>query len=266
MLSELPPSPERAALDRLLATDVPTRLRALAVLDGVLAGRVWVDDRADPGGVLIVEEADGTVYAGGALGSEAVRRALADVKPASGELIFGFAGSGDPLRELVPVEPFWSGEAIDFTDRLPPADEPSILDGPLPDGARVVPIGPSLLPLTEWYEDTLRALGSAERWAELSVGYAVMMGDQMVAESLAGPRCRDMLEMGVVTRRAHRGRGFGTLVSRFVARACEERSERVWWNANADNEPSLRIARRLGFRRERRYDLVACRAPLPRGS
>lgn len=262
VLTELPPGPRRTGLDRLLAVDVPTRPRALAVLDGVLSGRVWVDDPRNPAAVLVIEDVDGTVYAGGPMSRDALRMALDGIETGSKELIFGFSGPDDPLREMVPVEPFWSGEALDFTDREPPSDEGVELELSLPAGARIVRLDASLLPLTEWYEDTLRAFGSAERWAEMAIGYAVMMGTEMIGEALAGPRCRGMLEMGVVTRSAHRRRGVGTLVSRLVARACEERGDRVWWNANADNTPSIAIARRLGFRHERRYELVACHAPM----
>jgi predicted GNAT family acetyltransferase len=99
-----------------------------------------------------------------------------------------------------------------------------------------------------------------ERWEALAVGFAVMAGDRMLAEALAGPRSRGMLEMGVITREDQRRRGYGTLVSRLTARACEAEGDRVWWNANADNAPSVAIARRIGFTRERRYDLVACHA------
>lgn len=202
----------------------------------------------------------------GALTPTAVGEALIGVTTASRELIFGFVGPRDPLRDLLPVEPFWTGEAVDFTDRHPPSDEATALDAPLPDGVRVVPLDASLLPLTEWYEDTLHAFGSAERWNELSLGFAVMIGDEMAAEALAGPRTRGLLEMGVVTRDAHRRRGYGTLVSRLTARACESRGDAVWWNANAGNAPSVAIARRLGFRRERRYALAACHAPVGRAS
>lgn len=261
-LTERVPPSAAAALERLVPHHSPTRPRALAVLDGVLSGRVWTDDPMRPRAVLVMEDADGTVYVGGTLSRDAVRQALTGVETASGELIFGFSRADDPLRALVPAEPFWSGEAVDFTERRPPADEAELVAAPLPDGARVVRLDAELLPRIEWYEDTIRAFGSAQRWEQLAVGFAVMIGDEMVAESLAGPRTRATLEMGVATREAHRRRGYGTLVSQLVARACEARGDAVWWNANATNQPSVAIARRLGFQRERRYELVACRAPV----
>ena len=262
MLHEVSPTRIGAAAEPLIPADVPTRPRALAVLDGLLSGRTWADDPQDPRAVLVIEDADGTVYGGGALTAEAVRSALEGVVTRSADLIFGFAGFDDPMRAMVPADPYWRGEALDFTDRVAPADEDALVRGDRPEDARIVRLDASLLPLTEWYEDTLHAFGSAERWEELGRGYAVMVGDRMVAEAMAGPRCRGLLEMGVVTREDHRRRGFGTLVSRLTARACEVRDDRVWWNANADNAPSLAIARRLGFKHERRYDLVACHAPV----
>ena len=248
--------------ERLIRSDAPARPRALAVLDGVLAGRAWVDDPVAPAALMVLEDADGTVWAGGRLTRAQVQAALDGVVTASGDLIFGFADGDDPLRELVPAEPYWRGAAIDFTDRVASADEVAQLGAALPDGAELVQLDRSTLPLTEWYPDTLHAFGSIERWEQHGIGYAVMVNGAVAAESVAGPRTRSLLEMGVTTREPHRRRGFGTLVSLAVARACEQRGDRVWWNANAANVPSLAIARRIGFSRERRYELVACHAPL----
>jgi RimJ/RimL family protein N-acetyltransferase len=266
MLTELSADADRGRVAALLRAEVPTRLRALAVLDGVLAGRVWVDDLETPRGALVIEDADGTVYPAGTLHRDEVAMALDDVPTRSGDLIFGFTGSDDPARDLVPAEPYWRGEAIDFTDRRPGPDEAAVVAtaiAALPADVRVVNLDAALLRQTEWYEDTLHAFGSAERWEALAVGFGVLHSGALVAECLAGPRTGGgWLEMGVATRDAHRGRGYGTLVSRLVARSCEARGDRVWWNANAGNAPSIAIARRIGFRAERRYELVALRSPL----
>jgi GNAT superfamily N-acetyltransferase len=257
-LVQLAPPFEAGAIEWLIRTDAPTRPRALAVLDGVLAGRVWADDPADPTAALIIEDADGTVWAGGPVTPAAAAETLAGVETASGDLIFGFAAGDDPLRTLVPKEPYWTGEAIDFTDRQPPVEEGEAVDRELEDGHLVVQLDASTLPLIEWYDDTVLAFGSVERWMSLGIGYGVLAGDALASEAMAGPRVRGVMEMGVATRERFRGRGYGTLVSRLVARACEARGDEVWWNANAGNLPSIAIARRLGFRRERRYELAAC--------
>ena len=252
-----PPNLPPAAAS-LIRADSPTLPRALAVLAGALAGRAWVDDPATPAALLVVEDADGTVYAGGSLGEADVHPILASLATASGDLIFGFADADDPLRGLMPSEPYWRGEAIDFTERQAAPDEAYRLARPLPDGARLERLTRATLPLTEWHADTLRSFGSIERWEANGIGYGILIGDELVAESVAGPRVGGMLEMGVTTRESHRRKGFGTLVSLAVARACEEGGDRVWWNANAGNAPSLAIARRLGFGTERRYEVVAC--------
>ncbi len=257
-LREHPPTDMPPGAADLIRADAPTRPRAIAVLGGVLAGRAWVDDLATPGALLVIEDADGTVYAGGSLGADDVAEVLATVATASRDLIFGFADADDPLRSLVPAEPYWRGEAIDFTERLPAPDEAARVRATLVEGARLERLDRGTLARTEWHDDTLHAFGSIDRWEENGVGYGVFIGEELVAESVAGPRVGGLLEMGVVTRKAHRGKGFGTLVSLAVARWCEERGDRVWWNANAANAPSIAIARRLGFTLERRYEVVAC--------
>jgi hypothetical protein len=248
-----------ALAERLIADEAPTRPRALAVIDGVLAGRIWTDDAADPAWAVVIETGDGTVYAGGAIDSAILAAVLQDVVTASGDLIVGFSGPDDPLRAIVPADPYHRGEAIDFTDRVPPPDEAEAVDRPAPDGLRLVELDEALLPRTEWYEDTLHSYGSAERWTRNGIGRCLLAGREVTAQAMAGPRVRGLMEMGVATRGPYRRRGYGTLVSQLVARACEDGGDRVWWNTSAENAPSQAIARRLGYRHERRYDLVAYR-------
>jgi len=259
-------SSDRQAIEALIPADAPTRPRALAVLDGVLTGRILTDGTARPGWALIVETADGTVLCGGDPSAEAVRLALASVTTESGDLIFGFNGPDDPVRQVLPSNPYYEGRAIDFTDRVAPADEAEFLARDAPDGLRLVELDAGLLPRTEWADDTIHAFGSAEAWSERGIGRCLLDGDEVVAQGMAGPRARALLEMGVWTRPSHRRRGLGIFVSLHAAVACGARGGAVWWNTNADNAGSVGIARRIGFSTERRYDLVAYRtSDWPRG-
>lgn len=258
-IHELVPGSVGANIEELLAPGLPTRPRAIGVLDGSIAGRAWAD-RADAASwVIVVETADGTVFGGGALTTELLTEVLHGLRTLSGDLIFGYADADDPMRAVVPRDPYFAGRAIDFTDREPDAMDGAAQSAVIPDGLELAEIDQALLPRIEWSDDTLHTFGSAERWIELGVGRALLAEGAVVAQAQAGPRVRGLLEMGVVTRTDHRGRGLGTLLSRLVAEACEARGDRVWWNASAENVASQSIARRLGFRHERIYDLVAYR-------
>jgi hypothetical protein len=251
----------RQELARLLPDDLPTRQRAVAVLDGTLAGRAWADDGVEPTWLVIVEDADGTLYGGGAPTREAITAVFAAAKTRSGDLIVGLRGDDDPIRPLLPPDPYYRGRAIDFTERVRPPDEGDLLAAPAPDGLSFVPLDAAILPLTEWADDTIHAFGSPEAWDRLGVGTCLVDArGRVIAQGMAAPRTRDRMEMGVWTHDEHRRRGLGTLVSIRAAVAAEATGTSVWWNTNADNAGSIAIARRIGFRRERVYELVAYRA------
>lgn len=254
------PDRSRQEIERLLPPDLPTRARALAVLDGALAGRVWTDAVEAPAWAVVIETADGTVYAAGSVTADSLRRVMAEATTMSGDLIVGFRGPDDPIRSLLPDDPTCVGRAIDFTERRPPPDEEELLRRPVANGLALVPLDAELLPRTEWAEDTLHAFGAPSAWTDLGIGRCfVDRSGTVVAQAMAGPRARDVMEMGVWTHASYRGRGLGTLVSLHTAVACEASGARVWWNSNADNTASIAIARRIGFRQERAYDLVAYR-------
>jgi GNAT superfamily N-acetyltransferase len=257
---------DRQAIEALIPADAPTRPRAIAVLDGVLTGQILTDGASRPAWALVVETADGTVFCGGEPSAEAARGALASVTTRSGDFIFGFNGPEDPVRRLLPPGPYYEGRAIDFTDRIAPPDEAELLAQAAPDGLRLVELDAHLLPRTAWAEDTIHAFGSTEAWSERGIGRCLLDEDEVVAQGMAGPRTRGVLEMSVWTRPSHWRHGLGTLVSLHAAAACEARGDAVWWNTNADNVGSIGIARRIGFTTERRYDLLAYRtSDWPRG-
>jgi GNAT superfamily N-acetyltransferase len=259
MAIEVEPARLSSAIEALVPRDVPTRPRALAVLDGVLAGRAWVDNPSEPRWAIVLEVADGTVYVGGRPSAAELVAALRGVATAAGDLIFGFRGPEDPVRTILPADPYYVGEALDFSDRVAPEDEAEAIAADPPEALRVVDLDAEILPGTEWYEDTLVAYGSVDGWLARGIGRALLDGRSVVAEAMAGPRVRGLMEMGVATRGPYRRRGCGTYLSRLVARACEANGDRVWWNTSTTNLPSQRIARQLGFRTERRYELVGYR-------
>jgi RimJ/RimL family protein N-acetyltransferase len=193
-------------------------------------------------------------YVGGEIDRPTLADALERLAGTLPELFIGLRGPEDPVRRLLPPAKGQWSRAIDFRDRVRPSDEADLLAPP--DGVEVVAMDAALFARTAWYADTLRAFGSIERWLELGLGRAVLEGGVLVADATAGPRTRDHYEVGVRTEPAHRGRGLGTLAAGHLLRAIEARGCVPWWNTSLDNPASMALARRLGFQRERVYDLV----------
>ena len=249
------PGEAARALEGRFPPDLPARQRLLGVIDGVLAGAMRADDADPPAWVTITELSDGTTYVGGTISPTVLREVMAGVEPASREIVIGFNGDADPVRGMVPTDGLQVSRAIDFPIRVPPSDDMARLE--VPEGLRIAEMDASLLARTAWYEDTLVAFGSIERWLELGLGRALLdASGELLCDATAGPVIRGRMEMGVRTAPEHRGRGYATLTCRHLARAIEARGLSAWWNANAENTPSIRAARSLGFTDERPYDLA----------
>jgi RimJ/RimL family protein N-acetyltransferase len=244
--------------ERLFRADVPAMPRLSGVLDGSLTGEIWADSATEPAWAMATELVDGTTWIAGRPSPAAVATIFERLRPTSAEIVVGLDGLDDGVAEMLPPNHFYQGEAIDFTERLPTA-----ADGgppPLRDGHRLVAIDDQLIQRTEWFADTLRAFGSLERWRATGLGWCVLVGEVLASEATTGPPIRGTIELGVFTNPAFRGQGLATVVARQLVLTCESRGLRPWWNANIDNRPSLAVARRIGFSRERTYRLRAWHA------
>jgi len=258
-MQQLPARTSNVTLERLIGADWPAGQRCRGVLDGVLTGSIWVDRWPRPGWVAVTELADGTTYFGGKPDAAAVTKVFGRLAPASNEIVVGLRSGDDPIVAVLPPRPDYDGHAIDFSARRPDPDRDALAATP-PPGVRLAPMDVDLFRRSRWFEDTVYAFGSVERWQKLGLGVAVLLRGALVSEALAGPAIRATMEMGIVTHPDHRRRGYATAAANVLAAECEARGLEVWWNANADNLPSLAVARRIGFSRERRYRVLMWRS------
>ena len=102
---------------------------------------------------------------------------------------------------------------------------------------------------------------SVETAVEHGIGYCLLDGERVVAEAFAGPIVGGALEMATITDAAFQRRGLGTIVCARTILECEHNGYTTWWNTGLTNLGSSALARKLGYRTEHRYRLLAWYPP-----
>jgi RimJ/RimL family protein N-acetyltransferase len=142
---------------------------------------------------------------------------------------------------------------VDFTQRE--GDLTPLLA--VPEGCELRRVDAALferLPGRDW---TVSIFGSAEKALAQGLGYALLVDGEVACEAFAGPQADGVIEMGTGTAEAYRGRGYATVTCAHLIRACEARGEQTFWNAAEGNAGSVALARKLGYRVEELFDVVA---------
>jgi GNAT superfamily N-acetyltransferase len=180
------------------------------------------------------------------------------------------------LPDVTVVRTPIAAEALitDALDRM--EDEPDRLTDPQAWravlGVEAVVLGPS----QHAYNDDIRTLGAVddrvvaappgiraalarlartmptEEWQEAGFDdpglvFTIMERRSILAAAHLSPWDGHLVDLGFVTRPTARGRGYGTIVAAGAARDAIERHGLARWRARLANEPSLAVARRLGF-------------------
>jgi RimJ/RimL family protein N-acetyltransferase len=235
----------------LFERDQPAPARLWAMLAGTCPGRLALDDPTAPRFALLQELAEGTAYVGGAPDPEAIAAGITLLRAHQDVVICRWPR--DPLLDALPPDPDYRGAAIDFHDRDPQRGAALAL----PDGYQLRRIDADIAGRLEgfgYYDDMFG--GRATALAQ-TVGFCALRGDEVAAESVAGPIAGGIAEIGVGTAEAHRRRGLAAAVSEQTIREVEARGLRAIWNASEHNAASLALARRLGFRTERPFAVLA---------
>jgi RimJ/RimL family protein N-acetyltransferase len=237
----------------LFDPDTPSPVRCFAVLDGQAAGTILTDNPDQPTWGSVYEATEGTVYLGGTLTAplvaEIVERLLQQ-----GDVLVGM-WQGDERFALLPPNPDYDGFTLDFQDR--PIGEGLAAYLTVPEGCEMRRVDAALFEHCANRDYYVTIFGSAERALEAVIGICLMRGDTILSEAFGGFMANNTYEIGAETHEPYRGQGYGIVTCAHVIHACETKGYKPYWNCAAGNLPSAALARKLDYRRERQYRLLA---------
>jgi RimJ/RimL family protein N-acetyltransferase len=229
----------------------PTLTRALLVLEGLNRGQILVDDPVHPSWAVVRDGMYGTLYFGGQASAPLVASLVQHFRRI-GEVGIG-CWLDDPLNDFIPMSPHYDGRTLYFTERssMDASTVPALTEE-----FQLILRDESWLPKSFDYESILASFGSAEKVVETTLGVIILDGETVVCEAATGAPTHGMIEVGVTTAEAYRGRGLATIACARLIELCEERGYRTWWDCAKQNTPSVKLARRLGYYNEREYRYV----------
>jgi GNAT superfamily N-acetyltransferase len=238
----------------MLTPDEPAGLRMLGVLDGILPGAIFVDRFPDPTWAVVQEAEYGTIYLGGFIDRQEL-----------GDLIDRLRNTGDVLLGMWPEDGRWNlvppgadyeGQVLDFYERPFGTGLDDFLVA-IPAGCEIRQVDVDLFERSRDRVEHIRSFGSLENTLNNLLGFYLMRDDEILCEALAGPMIRGIREIGVVTYEGHRRKGYGTVTCAYLVQACENTGLQTYWNCNKSNTASAALARSLGYRVEKEYELKA---------
>jgi RimJ/RimL family protein N-acetyltransferase len=99
--------------------------------------------------------------------------------------------------------------------------------------------------------------GSAEQALEKGLARFLLYGDEIRSEAYAYFAALGIIEIATSTREPYRGRGYASIACAHLIRSCEQLGYQTYWNCARQNLASAAVARKLGYRSEKEYRLLA---------
>jgi GNAT superfamily N-acetyltransferase len=251
---EIKPSQVTPALGALFDPNMPTALRCFAVLGGGNAGRIVTDDVGSPRWAYVWEADDGTLYRGGVQHAELLLDVVTTLRH-DGLVALGFR-DGDPSLSLFPRDPNAGASCLELDRPIGGSDLSPYL-GRLPTGYEIYCMDREMLEVSPHREGTIGRWGSIEGFLATGIAVSLMHGRATVCEAYADMDVSGVRELGVTTQKAYRGQGFATITCAHLIALCEKAGSSTYWDCAILNRASVALARRLGFRGEREYKLLA---------
>lgn len=247
---QLAPDQVTAELKVLFNPSDPAALRCQAVLEGHAAGRIFTDHPETPTWGVLQEGAFGSLYLGGAVQAEMLYQLVVDLRK-KGELLVGLR-EGDPRWQLLPSPADYTGYTLEFTDRDVETDLPAV-----PPGCELRRLNSSLGKQILDRNLLIRIFGSIQAALEWGYGLCLLRNGELLCETFAGPAANGVIEIGVETQPHHMHKGYAFLTCVHLIHTVEQQGYRTYWNCAKGNLGSAALARKLGYRTEQEYRLLA---------
>jgi len=250
---EILPEQVTPALKSLFDQGMPKLVRCYAVLGGGNAGRIFTDNPESPNVGYVWEQDDGNLFQGGVKDRQVLNQMVALLRQ-KGTVELSFRNS-DIQPDIFPPDPEMGMECLELDRPAGGSDLTPFLQLPL--GFEVFRMGRDLIEKSPRLDETLFRYRDLESYLETGLDVCILHGDEFVCEAGADMDVGGIREAGVVTERPYRGQGFGTIAVAHLLAWCDELGCATYWDCVKLNIGSLKIARKLGYRNERSYKLLA---------
>ena len=242
---------DHPALPALFDPAVPDNPVLWAVLRGCHAGRALVDDIQRPSQCVLRTDAVLT-FASRQISQPFLNAAIAHFRTAGAVwLVWPPA----PATELVAPEAACLAQRLEFTDCDAQSQVLADLRRRLPEGCEIHPIDRPLLERCEWRSEMEFYCGSVDSFLANEIGLCLLHGGDILVEAYVSSWGETQAEIGAITREAHRGHGLAPITCAHLIQLCEQRGYGAYWSCDAENEASVRVAQKLGFRQKRLYQI-----------
>jgi RimJ/RimL family protein N-acetyltransferase len=254
MLSELQPS-NYPSITALLGnfTDYPV---VNAVLEGSTPGRVFADHEAAPQSAFVLTNA-GFSYLVGNPNHEAYNHALGDLL--NTELIPKIHGSDDPTLVFYPLTNGWESplrkmigkrKVFDiyrkqFSFNLEKFAQRADQHNQVPAGFSFHPIDQEMLAKTG---ADMFPWESTQAFLKKGFGFWLMTDNEIACECWSVFASRTAVEIEIHTQEKYRRQGLAAIAASAFIEECLARGLRPNWECWWDNQPSISLAQKLGFK------------------
>jgi GNAT superfamily N-acetyltransferase len=236
------------ALPGLFDPHLPNNPSLWAVFLGRHAGRAVVDDLQYPSLCLLRTEAILT-YASQKISQEFLADAI-DYFMQVGPIWLIRSAGGSPGQGISRILP-----RLEFYEYEPGSQRLADFRSSLPDGYELRPIDRNLLERCLWRDDMAFYCGSLENFLQNDLGMCLMHEDEIIVETYASALGSPYAEIGAITHEPYRGKGFAPIAVAYLIETLEQRGYHAYWSCDVDNPASARVARKLGFKIEKPYEI-----------
>ncbi len=240
--------PDHPALPGLYDPDVPNSPALWAVFLGMHTGRAVVDNTRQPTQCVLRTDARLT-YASRQISQEFLLSAIGYLRH-TGAIWLINAQADLPAPKGYSILP-----RLEFRDYDPHSRQLASLRSLLPEGSRLQRIDRGLLERCAWREDMEFYCGSLDNFLRNDLGLCMMNGEEIIVEAYASALGSYDAEIGAITHESYRGRGYAPIAVAYLIEILEQRGYHAYWSCDQDNPASARVARKLGFRVERPYEI-----------
>jgi len=242
-------------LPSLFDPNIPNNPVLFATLMGHAPGRAWVDDEADPSQCLV--RVNGLLVFLSQNADQAFLDEGFEVIKQFSHVVF-VSNRGESTLQIPKANRVL--QRLEFAEY--DAQSRSVADlinGGLPDGFEVRNIDEELIKKMESREDIESYCGSVENFLAHGFGVGLVKNGEVVSETYAPFVAARNIELATLTKESHRGHGYAAITCAHFIQTCQTRGLAPYWSCDADNLASVRLARKLGFKNEREYEILMYR-------